>query len=142
VQGLALQSGGELHLHSVVGAGTTATLWLPVSSEQPVDAPAPPAPSAIARHSDLTVLLVDDEPLVRAGVAAMLDDLGYRVIEASSADEAHVLVGSGAGFDVLITDHAMPGRTGTELAAELRAKRPGLPVLLVTGYAKVAEDGS
>ena len=141
VQGLALQSGGELALDSEVGQGTTATLWLPVSDQMPVRESAREA-RAVGRQVNATALLVDDEPLVRAGIAAMLDDLGYRVVEAASAAEAAVLVDSGIAFDVLITDHAMPGRNGTDLAHELRARRPDLPVLLVTGYAKVAEDGS
>ncbi|MES2904954.1 MAG: PAS domain S-box protein [Pseudomonadota bacterium] len=142
VQGLALQSGGELHLQSKVGHGTTATLWLPVSDQQPARADQVPAAATTARPANLTALLVDDEPLVRAGIAAMLDDLGYGVIEAASAAEATVLADSGISFDLMITDHAMPGRTGTELAHDMRLRRPDLPVLLVTGYAKVAEDGS
>ncbi len=142
VQGLAVQSGGELQLHSDVGQGTTATLWLPVSNEQPVRDELPTSAVPAARPSNITALLVDDEPLVRAGIAAMLDDLGYRVLEASSAAEATLLFESGVAFDVLITDHAMPGRTGADLAQDLRAHRPDLPVLLVTGYAKVAQDGS
>ena len=142
VQGLALQSGGELHLHSEVGRGTTATLWLPVSDQQPMSADRLPATTKPNRPTNLTVLLVDDEPLVRAGIAAMLDDLGYRVIEAASAAEATVLAESGISFDLMITDHAMPGRSGTDLARDMRLRRPDLLVLLVTGYAKVAEDGS
>ena len=142
VQGLALQSGGELHLRSEVGTGTTATLWLPVSDQQPAIVSTETAVQAAVRPTNLTALLVDDEPLVRAGIAAMLDDLGYRVIEASSAAEATALAEGGILFDVLITDHAMPGRTGTDLAQDLRTRRPDLPVLLVTGYARIAEDGS
>ena len=142
VQGLALQSGGGLHLHSIVGKGTTATLWLPVSHDQPVDVERPTVAIATPPPANVTALLVDDEPLVRAGIAAMLDDLGYRVVEASSAAEAIALADGGIAFDLLITDHAMPNRTGTELAEDLRTRRPDLPVLLVTGYAKVAEDGS
>ncbi len=142
VQGLALQSGGELHLRSAVGEGTTATLWLPVSNDLPVDTGSLSALATAIRPNNLTALLVDDEPLVRAGIAAMLDDLGYGVIEASSAAEASVLADSGISFDLMITDHAMPGRSGSELALDMKVRRPGLPVLLVTGYAKVAEDGS
>ncbi len=142
VQGLAIQSGGELHLHSEVGRGTTAILWLPVSDQPPVRNGQILSAAKANRPTNLTALLVDDEPLVRAGIAAMLDDLGYGVIEASSAAEATVLAESGISFDLMITDHAMPGRSGTELAHDMRIRRPDLPVLLVTGYAKVAEDGS
>ncbi|MCY7281195.1 MAG: response regulator, partial [Sphingomonas bacterium] len=140
VKGLALQSGGELALTSVVGQGTTVTLWLPVSIEQPGLPEEKTATLPRHRTSDATVLLVDDEPLVRAGIAAMLEDLGYRVVEASSAAEAVHLVESGLTFAALVTDHAMPGRSGTDLALELRGTRPALPVLIVTGYANLAED--
>jgi CheY-like chemotaxis protein len=83
------------------------------------------------------VLLVDDEELVRMSTSDMLADLGYAVVEANSAEEALRLVEQGQSFDLLVTDHLMPGLTGTELAQELRGLRPDLPVLVVSGYAEV-----
>ena len=71
--------------------------------------------------------------------ADMLADLQYKVVEASSAEEALELIVAGVAFDVVVTDHLMPGMSGTELARELRARRPDLPVLVVSGYAE--EDG-
>jgi CheY-like chemotaxis protein len=68
----------------------------------------------------------------------MLHDLGYRVIEARSADEALSLLTGGLAPDVVITDHLMPGMTGAQLAQEARALSPGLPVLLLSGYADIA----
>jgi CheY-like chemotaxis protein len=83
-----------------------------------------------------TALLVDDEDLVRMSAAEMLIDLGYAVIEASSAEEAMRLVDRGEPFDLLVTDHLMPGMNGTDLARAIRSTRPTVPVLLVSGYAE------
>jgi CheY-like chemotaxis protein len=96
---------------------------------------APPAPGAA------TLLLVDDEPLVRLSTAELLRELGYEVIAASSAAEALDLIRTGLKPDVLVTDHKMPGTTGAQLASQPRLKLPTLPVLLVTGYANpIADD--
>ena len=67
----------------------------------------------------------------------MLIDLGYAVIEASSAEEALRLIDGGQQFDLLVSDHLMPGMTGTELARAIRNRRPDAPVLVVSGYADV-----
>jgi CheY-like chemotaxis protein len=67
----------------------------------------------------------------------MLNDLGYEVIEASSAEEALALLSSGTRADVLVTDHLMPGMSGADLAREVRKMKPGLPILIVSGYAEV-----
>jgi CheY-like chemotaxis protein len=82
-------------------------------------------------------LVVDDEDLVRASTADMLIDLGYSVIEANCAASALKLVDEGLQPDVLITDHLMPGMTGTELARKLKARRPQMPVVIVSGFAEV-----
>jgi CheY-like chemotaxis protein len=79
---------------------------------------------------------VDDEDLVRMSTAEMLIDLGYAVVEAASAEEAMRLVEGGERFDLLVTDHLMPGMTGTDLARATRSARPDVPVLLVSGYAE------
>jgi CheY-like chemotaxis protein len=67
----------------------------------------------------------------------MLGELGYAVVEVGSAEDALRLVDGGLSFDILITDHLMPGMTGNELVAEIQGRRPSLPVLLVSGYAEV-----
>ena len=85
------------------------------------------------------VLLVDEEELVRAGTADMLSGAGYSVTQASSGYQALELLRSGHPTEVLIADCAMPGMTGVDLAHEARALRPGLRVLLITGYATVAD---
>jgi CheY-like chemotaxis protein/two-component sensor histidine kinase len=136
VHGLAAQLGGGLTIQSEPGRGTTVELWLPVSHEPPGEAtaarPAPGRPQARGR-----ALLVDDEALVRMSTADMLEDLGFEVLEAASAEDALALVRDGASVDLLVTDHLMPGMSGADLARELRPLRPGLPVLIVSGYAEL-----
>jgi CheY-like chemotaxis protein len=97
-------------------------------------------PGGRAELPPCTVLLVDDDILVSNGTAAMLEDLGHTVVEAASALEALSVLGSGRKIDVVITDHAMPEMTGTELARRLRQSRPDLAVILATGYAESADD--
>jgi signal transduction histidine kinase len=135
VHGLMVQSGGFLRIESKPGAGTTVSLFFP---EQQADAaevlplPASPPPTAAERYR---VLLVDDDELVSDSVTAMLEDLGHTVLGAKSAGEALSLLTSGIVVDCVISDHAMPGTTGLELAAQLRQRWPDLPVILATGYA-------
>ena len=134
-----MQSGGVFRLDSVINIGTTATLWLPVAQEAPVASTASDtvAPSAPRRA---TLLLVDDEALVRASTAGLLQELGYEVVVAGSATEALDLMRKGLMPELVVTDHMMPGMTGAELVTELRAKMPGLPVLMMTGYANLQTD--
>ncbi|HEX8222812.1 MAG TPA: PAS domain S-box protein [Allosphingosinicella sp.] len=134
VHGLAAQLGGALTLDSREGEGTTAALWLPVSDAISAPSVARPAPEQAARATAGRVLLVDDEALVRASTADMLAELGYEVVEAESGQEALALIEAGEP-DLVITDHLMPGLSGTDLARILAAGRPGLPVLIVSGYA-------
>jgi CheY-like chemotaxis protein len=82
-----------------------------------------------------TILLVDDDPAVREVTAAMLEDLGYRVVEAESGAAALDLLSAGNRVDLMLADFSMPGMSGMELLGEAAARRPELPVLLVTGYA-------
>jgi CheY-like chemotaxis protein len=82
-------------------------------------------------------LLVDDEELVRMSTADMLSDLGFAVVEAASGEEAMRVLAGGQAVDVVVTDHLMPGMTGTELARHVQEIHPELPVLLVSGYAEL-----
>lgn len=122
-------------IESAPGQGTTIELWLPISAE-PIDRKDSAPTATVQRTGRGTVLLVDDEELVRMSTADMLIELGFEVAEAASAKEALHLITTGAAPDLLVTDHLMPGMTGAELAREVRALRPGLPVLLVSGYAE------
>jgi PAS domain S-box-containing protein len=139
VQGLAQQSGGGLRLVSRPGEGTTAEIWLPRAEPSVAAAtlpvlPVPEAESAVPCR----VLVVDDDPLVAAGTAMMLEDLGHSASVATSAAEALERLAQDPGLELVLTDHAMPGMTGLELAERLRRERPGLPVALATGYADLA----
>jgi signal transduction histidine kinase/CheY-like chemotaxis protein len=135
VHGLADQSGGAFRLESALGVGTSAHLWLP-AVEGPVEAAAP-AETPRGAASPAMILLVDDDPLIAASTQALLEDLGHRVVEVHSAREALDLFEDGLVPDLVITDHAMPGMTGTDLAVTLRSRHPALPILLATGYAEL-----
>lgn len=136
--GLAAQLGGALTIQSRVGLGTNIQFWLPVSSEALGDALVrTEAPDVDGRAR--TALLVDDEELVRASTADMLLDFGYQVQEANSGEAALALVRNGARPDLLVSDHLMPGMTGVDLIRAAREIQPGLPVLIVSGYAEADE---
>jgi PAS domain S-box-containing protein len=139
VKGLAEQSGGVLRLKSRKGEGTTAEIWLPVCEPEAVAATLGPERPRTAAKSErmLSVLLVDDDLLVLENIAAMLDDLGHAVLEARSAEEAVALLRRTPKIDIVVTDYAMPGMNGLQLAEAVTAERPGLPVVLCTGYAEL-----
>ena len=136
VHGLASQLGGRLAIRSTPGEGTTIELWLPTSAEPTGKRQEPPTAS-ISLGGQGTALLVDDEDLVRASTADMLIDLGWKVVEADSAEAALQVIKTAPAPDLLITDHLMPGMTGAELARCTHAVRPELPVLIVSGFADV-----
>ncbi len=141
VQGLVQQSGGKFVLRSARGTGTTAEMWLPVSEEQVQAAPAELAEGSdylLAPSDPLLILAVDDDPLVLENTAAMLVELGHSVVQAQSGAEALRLIEQ-QGFDLIITDYAMPGMTGEELTQRILASQPELPVLMVSGYASLPE---
>jgi signal transduction histidine kinase len=137
VHGLADQSGGTFRLESQVGVGTNAQLWLPVAVDGIQSVIAPPSQSAQAAASPATILLVDDDALIAASTTAMLEDLGHRVFEVHSGKEALAVLGEGLSPDLVITDYAMPGMTGADLALILRRQYPELSILMATGYAEL-----
>ena len=100
--------------------------------------PAPEAVRTIGRQ--LSVLLIDDEELVRTATAEMIRDLGHSVVEASGAAEALARLDQGLSVDVVVTDYKMPGMDGGELARRIMQTHPNTPVLLITGYAGPTED--
>jgi PAS domain S-box-containing protein len=136
VQGMVAQLGGRLVLKSRPGEGTTAAIWLPVATEprQPMRPAAEPVPDAAP---GLTILAVDDDPLVLMNTVAILEDMGHRVAQANSARKALNLIDGEPGVDLVITDQAMPVMTGLQLVAAIRERRPGLPAILATGYAEL-----
>jgi PAS domain S-box-containing protein len=142
VHGLAVQLGGRFELASELGRGTTATLWLPVADMQTVATLQQQGEEVEASGVHATILVVDDDPLIAASAVDMLEDLGHKVIEASSAERAlEILKVCDQKIDLLMTDQAMPGMTGIELARQVRMMWPDLPILLATGYADLNENG-
>jgi signal transduction histidine kinase/CheY-like chemotaxis protein len=137
VHGLVVQLGGTLELFSEVGKGTTAIMVLPVATSAP-EVEVPVAAQQQTRRSAV-ILFVDDDPLIAMSTTEMLEDLGHRVIGASSAMHALDILKSEQQIDLMVTDHVMPGMTGIELAAATRQVRPSLPILLATGYAELPE---
>ena len=135
VHGLTSQLGGALRLSSRPGAGTKVDLWLPVSDEDVPGDDAQGDQQVDPPHRSGVALVVDDEEIVRLAIADMLADLGFEPVEAISAEMALECLQSGRHFDVLVTDHLMPGMTGAELAQLVRERWADTPVLIVSGYA-------
>jgi signal transduction histidine kinase/CheY-like chemotaxis protein len=134
VFGVARQSGGGVRLESKVGMGTSVSVLLPRAMSQPVETsagitafPAPP------EHS--TVLLVDDDEAVRSTTGMILETMGYGVVEAKSGCEALERLTGDDAIDLLLTDVAMPGMNGPELARQVRVLRPVMPIVFFSGYA-------
>jgi signal transduction histidine kinase len=141
VDGLVAQSGGTMQIMSELGRGTTVQLWLPFSDAPEQARPAPAEPVCPKASRSYRILVVDDDPAVAAGTAAMLEDLGHVVIESESAESALRLLDSGTVVELVITDHAMPGMTGSELADRIRHVWPQLPVVIATGYSELLQEG-
>jgi CheY-like chemotaxis protein len=138
VYGFAKQSNGAFRLKSRLGEGTSAELWLPRAPEQKRTAKLPrKAQSRPAPSRKLRILLVDDHAEVRSTTAALLSDLGHQVTEAANGVEAlRKLTQGDCDFDLMISDYAMPHLSGTEFLREARRLCPGVPALIITGYAE------
>ena len=134
VYGFAHQSGGFIELVSAVDVGTTVSIYLPRADPAEARTAAVGAAGA-PRQGSGKVLLVEDDADVRSATGAMLEELGYDVVEAGSAAEALRALARGAKIDLVFTDVIMAsGRNGIELARDIRNLRPDLPVLLTSGY--------
>ena len=142
VYGFAKQSGGGVRIETQVGEGTSVKVYLP-RALGPVMAEAEPEaaqPQAVA--TGRTVLVLDDDSAVRDVTAAMLEELGYVVIQAGSGNAALDILRTSHSIDLFLADYAMPGMNGAEVARAAAVIRPGLQVLFITGYAdlKALED--
>jgi PAS domain S-box-containing protein len=145
VHGIVQQSGGGLQLESTESGGTTVSMYLPVAPSDSLVVPAAVmaapvrvAPEVIASKGPLPVILVvDDDPLVLSTAVEMLNYAGYDARGAASATEALRRLETIDELVAVVTDHAMPGMTGSELATELATRRPGLRVVLASGYAEL-----
>jgi CheY-like chemotaxis protein len=143
VQGLAEQSGGKLRISSEVNRGTVIEILLPATSAAPDAEPGADAsePLAIDMSGQRgTILVVDDDELVLQSAVALLDDMGFSVIEAQSGVDALDALEHEPSVDLVLTDHAMPGMTGVQLAGTIARLWPELPVILATGYAQLEGD--
>jgi signal transduction histidine kinase len=142
VYGTAKQSGGAIAITSRVGVGTTVELWLPVAAgaekRSVFGGPVPLEKEDGAKTRACSILLVDDDPMVAETTVSMLEVLGHRVKVASSGGRALEMLVADTNVDLVITDYAMPGMTGKELARRIRETRPNLPVVLASGYAELA----
>ncbi|OUI81192.1 histidine kinase [Acetobacter orientalis] len=143
IYGFINHCGGEVRVDSVPGGGTSIELWLPAmaATNQPVPekivaAPKPVEPRVVlpVLEPGNTILVVDDEPGVRAVTAGFLRRAGYKVLEAASGMEALQKVDDSPEIALVVMDVMMPGMNGNEAARHIQVKKPHLPVLFVTGY--------
>jgi PAS domain S-box-containing protein len=138
IYGFVKQSGGHITLYSEEGLGTTFKIYLPRAGG-PLSADAAAAPAPQIHGSGEMILVVEDDPIVRASVTVQLQSLGYRTITASKAQEALAIIDSGAAFDLLFTDVVMSGSmNGRRLAEEAAKRRAPLKVLFTSGYTEDA----
>ena len=136
VHGFVHQCGGSLTIASAPGEGTSVTMWLRIAQEgndAPLVAVANDQPT---EDRPLVILAVDDDDLVLTNTAGMLEHLGHTVFQTSSARDALRMLET-SDVDLVVTDHAMPGMTGAQLADAIDALRPGLPVIIITGFAEL-----
>lgn len=140
VHGLAEQSRGRLLVKSKQGEGTQAEIWLPVAILSDVDTPESEVTALEVKGSNtapLDIMAIDDDALVLSTMCAQLEALGHHVTAATSAEQAIRHLHAGEHFDVVISDHSMPGITGTQFAESAGKLRPELPVIIATGYAEL-----
>jgi PAS domain S-box-containing protein len=138
VHGMTEQLGGRIRLSSKVGQGTTVEMWLPVFGGviSQVEPPRPTKTSETVSRK-LVAVVVDDDRLVLTNTAAMLEDAGHTVLEASSGAQALELIRNSPHVDFVITDQAMPQMTGLQLSAAIKIEWPDIPILLVSGFAEL-----
>ncbi|MGI4796577.1 MAG: PAS domain-containing protein [Janthinobacterium lividum] len=138
--GFAKQSGGQVRIHSLIGQGTTVCLYLPRHLGEAESAGPEPELADVPRaEQGETVLVIDDEATVRMLVTEVLEDLGYRPLEAADGAAGLQVLQSNVRIDLLVTDVGLPGgMNGRQVADAARVARPNLKVLFITGYAENA----
>jgi PAS domain S-box-containing protein len=137
VHGMAEQSGGTLLLKSRPGRGTSAEICLPVALGEPISATQDLTAHASHTEKKLTILAVDDDPLVALNTSALLEELGHTVYSAPSALHALEILHRENKIDLIITDQLMPDMTGLELVTRIRQENAHMPIILATGYAEL-----
>ena len=137
VYGIITQARGHVRVYSEPGIGTTFTILLPATGHDAVPARAPTSASASACGTGETILVVEDEPAMREVTRRILSRGGYQVITAANGREAiQVATNHDGGIDVLVSDIVMPQMLGQEAAERIRALRPGVKVLFMSGYTR------
>ena len=140
VHGFAQQSGGRLDIQSSLGHGTTIEIWLP-AAQVPRAALATAGAEESPTAGGLRILCVDDDALVLMSTVDMLEELGHQTVSTSSGQAAlSVLEEDDSAFDLLLTDQAMPGMSGLQLAAKVRQPHPPLSIIVATGYSELREN--
>jgi CheY-like chemotaxis protein len=135
VYGIVKQSGGSIYLYSEPGRGTTFKIYLPRADHVGIEPADLVEPAQATRAGLATVLLVEDDPAVRAYAQRVLEDDGHTVLPAPAGGAALELAAAHEGpIDLLVTDAIMPGMHGAELAERLLAARPAVRVLYVSGF--------
>jgi PAS domain S-box-containing protein len=143
IYGFARQSEGSARIYSEPGYGTTFRLYLPRHfGADEVAAGSPAVTDAHGAARGETVLVVEDEAVVRALILDVLSDLGYRALEAADGPAALAILQSHQAIDLLLTDVGLPGLNGRQVADAARVLRPGLKILFMTGYAENAARAS
>ena len=143
IYGFARQSGGQVKIRSQVGQGTTVLLHFPrVRGDAESDTERTQSPGDAQARKGETVLVVDDEAIIRALIADVLEDLGYTTLEAGDGPSGLAMLEAASHVDLLITDVGLPnGMNGRQLADAARGLRPDLKVLFITGYAESSVIG-
>jgi CheY-like chemotaxis protein len=140
VHGLAAQLGGGFTISSQLGEGTRVDLYLPAAAKDAGQAGVSAIGPSGELRGKLSILLVDDEDLVRFATGEMLSELGHRVVDVGSGAEALTQLANGLDVDVVVTDYKMPRMDGAELARQIRERWPSLPVLIITGYTGISDE--
>jgi CheY-like chemotaxis protein len=139
IYGFAQQSEGHARIESEVGKGTTVEICLPRIEGVTEEDSVPAGQNEVPRAEDGdTVLVVEDEPVVRSLIVDVLKDLGYTALEAEDGPSGLKVLQTNQRVDLLVTDVGLPGMNGRQVADHARERRPGLRVLFMTGYAENA----
>jgi len=142
IYGFVKQSDGHIKIQSEPGQGTNIRIYLPRHRGHDVEAATEAAGAPPRAEQGETVLVVEDDVTVRGLVLEVLQDLGYTAIEALDGPSGLEVIGSPRRIDLLVTDVGLPGMNGRQMAEQAMAKRPGLKVLFITGYAENAAFGN